>query len=215
MRAESPRSYVAFAAGTRIAAGDLRTVAVAAAAAAGGPHQPVMIFDDETGEIVELDLRGGPDEVVGRLPEGAVGEVELEVGTAPRGPGRPKLGVVSKEVTLLPRHWAWLGAQRGSVSATLRRLIDEARRLHEGRDAVRRSQDAAYRFVSVMASSEPSFEEAIRALYRGDAERFHLESARWPPDVREQSRKLAAAAFRTMPAPSRPPDRGRPAAEHP
>jgi hypothetical protein len=105
------------------------------------------------------------------------------------------LGVVSKEVTLLPRHWAWLAAQRGSVSATLRRVIDEARHLHEERDAVRRAQDSAYRFISLMAGSEPRFEEAIRALYRCDAARFDAETAPWPPDVRDHARTLAGPAF--------------------
>jgi hypothetical protein len=112
-----------------------------------------------------------------------------------RGRGRPKLGVVSKEVTLLPRHWAWLGTQRGGASATLRRLVDEARRRNEGRDQVRRSQDATYRFMNAMVGDAPGFEEALRALYAGDAARFDQESAPWAPDVREHARRLASAAF--------------------
>ena len=130
-------------------------------------------------------------------------ESEIPTGMAKRGRGRPRLGVVSKEVTLLPRHWAWLGLQRGSVSATLRRLIDEAKRTHEGRDAVRGAQDTAYRFMAATVGNQPSFEEAIRALYRGDQARFSSATEGWPPDLREHSRRLSEEAFR-VPAPSPP-----------
>jgi hypothetical protein len=178
---------VAFVGSSRIAAGSLRSVLRAAQSRPLDPR-PVRIFDQETGEEIHLDPRGSAPNVLA-IPLVADPPASL------RGPGRPKLGVVSKEVTLLPRHWAWLAAQRGSVSATLRRVIDEARHLHEERDAVRRAQDSAYRFISLMAGSEPTFEEAIRALYRGDSARFHAESAPWPPDVRDLSRRLANGAF--------------------
>jgi hypothetical protein len=193
---EVPKSYVAFVGTTQIAAGPLRAVALAARVAPADPRRPVRIFDDATGAAVQVDLHGTAEEVVARLPS----ETEVEGGSEPagtaRGPGRPRLGVVSKEVTLLPRHWAWLGAQRGSVSATLRRLIDEARHMHEERDAVRRAQDSAYRFISVMVGSDAAYEEAIRALYRGDAARFARETEPWPADVRANARRLAAGAFR-------------------
>ena len=122
---------------------------------------------------IDIDPRGTPEDVVARLSDEVQANAgEVATGTAKRGRGRPKLGVVSKEVTLLPRHWAWLGAQPGSVSATLRRLVDEA-----------------------------SFEEAIRALYRGDEARFSSATEEWPPDLREHSRRLAEEAFR-VPVPS-------------
>jgi hypothetical protein len=206
MGAERPKGYVAFAGTERIATGDLWAVAVAAHSVTHDQRASIRIFAEESGEVVEVDLRGTADDVLTRVT-GRTDAADAELEGTGRGPGRPKLGVVSKEVTLLPRHWAWLGAQRGSVSATLRRLIDEARHLHEARDAVRRAQDSAYRFMSVMASGEPTFDEAIRALYRGDHARFEVESAAWPPDIRDQSRKLAAAAFlRTtdLPAPPTP-----------
>lgn len=177
--------YVAFAGASQIAEGTLHAVVLAARSTPS--DAPVRIFDLETGEEVVLDLTGSPRNA-------AVGLAGDPPGAA-RGPGRPKLGVVSKEVTLLPRHWAWLAAQRGSVSATLRRVIDEARHQHEERDAVRRAQDSAYRFISMMAGHEPTFEEAARALYRRDAARFDAETAPWPRDVRDQSRRLAAGAF--------------------
>ncbi len=190
-------SFDAFLGNKQIAAGSLTEVALIAHARARDTRTPPRIFDDTTGETVQVDFHGTAAEVLARLPvPAAEGETEKETGVV-RGPGRPKLGVVSKEVTLLPRHWAWLGSQRGSVSATLRRLIDEARHLHEERDAVRRAQDSAYRFIAaIMAGDEALYEEAIRALYRGDADRFERETDHWPADVRAHARKLAAGAFR-------------------
>lgn len=193
MREEAERRYAAFEGAARVAEGPLRAVVVEAQSRSRDTRRPIRIFDD-FGEEVQVDMTGAPDEVLARLAPRLRGG-DAEAGGAARGPGRPKLGVVSKEVTLLPRHWAWLGAHRGSVSATLRRLIDEARHLHEGRDAVRRAQDAAYRFVSAMAGDEPGYEEAIRALYRGDRVRFEAASAAWPPDVREHAAQLAAGAL--------------------
>jgi hypothetical protein len=197
MSLDGPKSYTAFAGSARIAAGTLRAVVLTAREIPSDPRRPVRIFDDATGEVVLIDLGGTPDEVLARLPRDAEGEGGSEPEATPRGPGRPKLGVVSKEVTLLPRHWAWLGAQRGSVSATLRRLIDEARHMHEERDAVRRAQDSTYRFISVMIGDDAAYEEAIRALYRGDAVRFEREIEPWPADVRAHTRELATAAFRS------------------
>ena len=199
----APKSYVAFAGPERIASGDLRTVALATKALLdANPEGSVAIFDDATGRVVDLDPRGTPDDVVAGPPDDIdASGLEVAAGTAKRRPGRPRLGVVSKEVTLLPRHWAWLGAQRGSVSATLRRLIDEARRTHDKRDAVRGAQDTAYRFMAATLGNEPNFEEAIRALYRGDQARFSAATEGWPPDLREHSGKLAAEAFR-VPTPS-------------
>ena len=115
----------------------------------------------------------------------------------PRGPGRPKLGVVAREVTLLPRHWDWLNAQPGGASVALRKLVEEARRANEGKDRVRQSQEAAYRFMSVMAGNRPGFEEATRALFAGRAGRFDQLIEPWPEDVRHYARKLAAPALDT------------------
>ena len=105
--------------------------------------------------------------------------------STPRGPGRPKLGVIAREITLLPRHWEWLAQQPGSASVALRRLVEEARRSGEDNDRVRRAQDAAYRFMSAMAGNRPHYEEAIRALFANDAARFRELIAEWPADVRD------------------------------
>jgi uncharacterized protein len=185
MTDEIRRSYTAFAGACRVALGTLAEVARAAYERAG--VDSVLVFDDATGRLVDLDLRGTAAEVGERYsaPEP----------DAPRARGRPRLGVVGKEVTLLPRHWAWLGAQRGGASATLRRLVDAARRAAAGAHCVRQAQDAAYRFMSATVGDEPGFEEATRALFAGDAERFSSESKAWPADVREYALRLAAPAF--------------------
>src|SRR5262249_44105045 len=114
---------------------------------------------------------------------------------APRGRGRPKLGVVAREVTLLPRHWDWLGAQPGGASVGLRRLVDSARHARESRERVRAAQEAAHRFMNALAGNLPNYEEALRALYAGERNRFETAYAAWPEDVREYTRELAQAAF--------------------
>ena len=178
--------------GTRcIAAGELAEVARAAKAAVDRGDQ-VLIFDDATSESIELDFRGTAEDVLRRLaPTGGRPAVVPE---APRGPGRPKLGVVAREVTLLPRHWDWLNAQPGGASVALRKLVDEARREGEGQDRARKAQEAAYRFLTALAGNLPGFEEANRALFAGDRGRFEAETEGWPDDVRNHARTLASIA---------------------
>ena len=118
----------------------------------------------------------------------------------PRGPGRPKLGVVAREITLLPRHWDWLNTQPGGASVALRKLVEQARHASEGKDRIRQSQEATYRFMVAMAGDRPGFEEATRALFAGDSDRFDREIASWPIDVRDHARQLAAIALRREPA---------------
>jgi len=179
----------AFQGARRIASGPLAEVALAAKRAADRGDM-VLVFDDATSRPVELDLRGSEAEVLARLP--APAETEPD---APRGPGRPKLGVVAREVTLLPRHWDWLAGQPGGASVTLRRLVEEARRAGEGRDRLRQAQEAAYRFMAAMAGDRPGFEEAARALFAPDRDRFAALTEAWPADIRDHARRLAAAAF--------------------
>jgi len=189
-----------FAGHRRLAEGDLVAVALAARRAlAGGERGALLAFDDQTGRQVELDLRGSAAEVRARHearreapPPAPEPEAAPE---APRGPGRPRLGVVAREVTLLPRHWDWLSAQPGGASVALRRLVEEARRGAGGRDRVRRSQEVAYRFMTALAGDLPGYEEANRALFSGDEARFEASIAPWPADVAGYARRLAAGAF--------------------
>ncbi len=190
-------AFVVFAADACLAVGDLRTVAEAAKRAierAGS--EPVLIFDARTSHQVEVDFRGSVADVVGRIV------LRAETGACPamapptqRGPGRPKLGVVAREVTLLPRHWEWLASQPGGASVTLRKLVDHARRANEGKDRIRQSQDAAYRFMATMAGDRPGFEEATRALFAGDKVGFDERTADWPIDIRNHATNLAAVAL--------------------
>ena len=157
-----------------------------------GEKEPILIFGDSDSEIVEIDFRGTVDDVVAKLEKPAADAAPAEVKeTAPRGPGRPKLGVVSREVTLLPRHWDWLNSQPGGASVTLRKLVEEARRVNSGRDTVRQAQETTYRFMQAMAGDLPGFEEATRSLDACGRERFNSLINAWPPDIREHVQKLA------------------------
>ena len=194
------RCYTAFEESRRIATGPLREVALKVKAVADqGLQKTILVFDDLTSELIELDLRGSDADVLGRLQSACAeaGEPVAAPGLedAPRGPGRPRLGVIAREVTLLPRHWEWLGSQPGGASVALRKLVEEARRTHEGKDRMRRAQEAAYRFMSAIASSLPGFEEASRALFAGDSAGFDAQTQAWPTDLRSHAQGLARQAF--------------------
>ncbi len=176
----------AFAGVERLAGGALPDVAITVKAAlAADPALPVLVFNDATGAVIDLDLRGSESDIRARL------EPPPETDLPSRGRGRPKLGVVAREVTLLPRHWNWLAAQPGGASQALRRLIDQARKADEGRTDIRLRQETAYRFLCVLAGNLPGFEEAARALFANDRARFIEQTAAWPHDVCEHARKLA------------------------
>ncbi|HEY6346679.1 MAG TPA: DUF2239 family protein [Bryobacteraceae bacterium] len=153
------------------------------------PQGEILVFDDATGTQVDLDVRApARTELVStELVSTELAAVE------PRGRGRPRLGVVAKEVTLLPRHWDWLSLQPGGASVALRRLVDEARRTSGDRDRIRAAQEAAYRFMSAIAGNLPGFEEATRALFAYDRRRFAQLIAAWPDDMREYAVRLAFA----------------------
>lgn len=180
------RPCTAFLGPRRITAGPLIDVAMAVKHA--GDAGPVLVFDDASGEVIDLDLRGSKQDIAARIVAG--GEPQA---TAPAasGRGRPKLGVVGREVTLLPRHWEWLAAQPGGASVALRKLVEEARRKEGGRAQTRQRQDAAYRFLSALAGDLPGYEEAIRALFAGDRAKFERQAADWPGDVRDYALTLA------------------------
>jgi len=185
---------MAFEDGKRFAIGSLADVAVASRKriARKGAGQ-ILMFDYATGRVLDLNLAGTDSEIAARYwLKQAESDAEA---AAPRGPGRPKLGVVAREVTLLPRHWEWLNAQPGGASVALRKLVDEARKASGGRDKKRASQEAAYRFMSAIAGHLPNYEETLRALFAGDAERFDALTAGWPGDVREHAQRLAGLAL--------------------
>lgn len=178
-------TYTAFADQRQIAAGSLTAIAAAVKIAfdAGAPR--LLVFNDATGQLLELDLRGSIDDVLTRLGEAENGPPSP---AKPAGRGRPKLGVTAREVTLLPSHWEWLSAQPGGASAALRRLVDQAKRT--GRDHVREAQEAAYRVMVALAGDLPDFEDATRAFYAGDYDRFEGLSQSWPTDIGDYVRHL-------------------------
>jgi hypothetical protein len=195
---------VVFSGDVLVARGEMKHAAASARRVLdANPLAPLLCYDEWTSEAVELDLRGSVDEVVARyavdvsIENTAFVEPEPsdEHPATPRGPGRPKLGVVSREVTLLPRHWAWLATQPGGASVALRRLVEDARRNSAASDARRLSREATYRFMVATAGDRAGFEEATRALYAGDAARFAELLHAWPRDVREHALRLAAPAL--------------------
>ncbi|MCB1032341.1 MAG: DUF2239 family protein [Acidobacteria bacterium] len=195
-----PSQIIAFEGKSLIGRGSTPDVALAMKRAADrGPRELLLAFDARSSQPVDIDLRGGEEDVLrhvaGRLP-GSAGEGAEAAGPKKnRGPGRPKLGVVSREVTLLPRHWDWLSEQPGGASVTLRKLVETARRADGARTSIRQAREAVYRFISAMAGDEPGFEEATRSLFAGDATRFAVLVEAWPPDVRDHARRLAKPAF--------------------
>jgi hypothetical protein len=195
-------------AGTRlIARGAPLDVALAVKAALDqGEAASVLIFDDRDATQVEFDLRGRPADVAARLSADAAWQAQTQSASedaqhddsgeeAPRGRGRPKLGVVAREVTLLPRHWDWLAAQPGGASVVLRKLVENARHASEAKDRVRTSREAVHRFMTALAGNLPGYEEALRALYAGERARFEAWSVDWPEGVRDYVRELAQGAF--------------------
>lgn len=183
-------TFTAFKDQRQLATGALSEVALAVKRA-GMTSAPIAIFSDRTGRAVDLDLRGSDADILARLPEPPPSAEHEPPSNEPRGRGRPKLGVVAREVTLLPRHWEWLSAQPGGASVALRKLVDEARRNSGDRDRQRAARDAAYHFISAMAGNLAHFEEASRALFADDRRRFASLIADWPADLRDHAIHLA------------------------
>jgi hypothetical protein len=188
--------------GTRLlAAGPLIEVVLAVKnAIEGGSLSPVLVFDDTTGHAVDFDLRGTKSDVIARLSKPSIEATDSSISgrpsakqdaTEPRGRGRPRLGVIGREVTLLPRQWEWLATQPGGASVVLRKLVDEAKRNNGGIQKRRAAQEAAYHFMSAMAGDMPNFEEATRALFANDRPRFEQQMSVWPGPVRAYAQRLA------------------------
>lgn len=186
----------AFSGMQRIATGELRHVAMKAKQAFDlHPDRPVLVFDDADGRGIEIPLELPAADLLRLLAQPQLVASTDEAPPAPRKPGRPKLGVVAREVTLLPRHWDWLAAQPGGASVALRRLVEDARTVSAGDDRRRAAQEATFRFMQAMAGDAPGFEDASRALFAGDVARFEERVAAWPDDVREHVQWLATDAF--------------------
>jgi uncharacterized protein len=181
-----------------VASGPLRDVVLKAKEIVDrDEHAQILIFDDLTSELIDADFRGAPEQIAKRLDRIAAYPASgpPSSSAAARRPGRPKLGVVPREVTLLPRHWGWLASQPGGASVALRKLVEHAMKANRDRDQVRQAQESLYRFVSAMAGDEPGYEEAIRALFSGQRQRFDAIVEPWPAGVRDHAKRLAFGAF--------------------
>lgn len=192
MSTDAVTTYIAFHNGRRLAAGSLREIAAALTDLPDEVRGAALIFDAHTSEQADIDFEGSSAEVIERTERR---ELATRDSNERRTRGRPRLGVVAREVTLLPRHWDWLAEQPGGASVALRRLVEAARRSESDRDLMRRAQEAAYRFMAATLGNAPGFEEAIRALFSGDAARFDALTAPWPADLREHTLELARPAF--------------------
>lgn len=172
---EELKTYTAFRDGTAVAKGNQGAVLALLKNDEFGAQ--AIIFEDWSGKEIDFDLN------------------DLDIPTKPVGPGRPKMGVKPREVTLLPRHWEWLDSQSGGASAGIRNLVDAAIKASDGRMTPRQSLDASYRFMSSVAGNYPNFEEASRFLSRRDRSGFVEMMQDWPQDVREYALMLAEAAL--------------------
>ena len=175
----------AFAGHRLLGRGSPQDVVAAVKAATEAGEAAVLVFDDADARPLEFDLRGDLAAVRARLPPAAA-EPEK------RGPGRPKLGVTAREITLLPRHWDWLATQPGGASVALRKLVEAAARASEGPDRVRKGREAAYRFMTAVAGDLPGYEDATRAVFAGDADGFAAATAGWPEAVRDYAAGFVA-----------------------
>lgn len=188
---ETP-TYTAFAGDRRLVRGTLEEVLrKTKKKLEASPELRIFFFEDQTGREVDFDFRGDIDEVIARARPAPAPERT--------GPGRPKLGVISREVSLLARHWAWLERHPQGISAALRRLVDDARKKEPDEDRAREARAAVSRFMWVMAGDRPNFEEASRALFAGDGARFKALSQKWPADIKKHLDELLREgnAFRT------------------
>lgn len=195
-----PFTCTAFRGTRRIASGPLPEVALKVKKEMDKrDHPPILIFNDLTSDQLEIDFRGLAEDVLERLSTPKPpprDQPSPPVQDTPRGPGRPRLGVIGREVTLLPRHWEWLDTQPGGASVTLRKLAETAKRASTGADRRRRAQEAAYKFILAMGGNFANFEEASRVLFSKEPareKRFQEVVQGWPADVRNHATRLMKA----------------------
>ncbi|MBL4683620.1 MAG: DUF2239 family protein [Nannocystaceae bacterium] len=191
--------FVGFSGHAQICRGVLVEVALACKAAIeAGTADKAVIYRVAAGQVVDVSFRGTDAAMLRRL-RARFGKMPSRVASAgtspvtsepappptPRKRGRPKLGVVGREISLLPRHWEWLAAQRGGASVTLRKLVEAARKQDAGQTEWRQTIEAAYGFMSDIAGDFENFEESSRALFASDLPRFNSLTTSWPTDIRE------------------------------
>lgn len=186
------QTYTAFEGEKLLAHGPLERVVLKVKKRIGSaPNASVLVFSDSTGKEMDFDLRGSEKEVLKRLQTFLSPKATPSSG----GPGRPKLGVVAREVSLLPKHWEWLSTQSGGASATIRRLVENASKAHSSKDLIKQAQERTYKFLNSIAGNSPNFEEALRMLYRKDKKGFFEAISTWPTDIKGHAKKLSEDSF--------------------
>jgi hypothetical protein len=198
MESQANKTFTAFLESRLVASGTLSEVAVALCSSLKKrPNHMPLVFDDDTGRQVELDVRGTCAEVEARYTDKAPtpSAASSEEGPLSKGRGRPRLGVVAREVTLLPEHWDWLASQPGGASVAIRKLVHEARQANAERDQQRRIAERTYNAMVALAGNLPGFEEASRALFAGERDRLAELATDWPTDIRAYMKRLASPQF--------------------
>ncbi|MCH7331632.1 DUF2239 family protein [Acinetobacter modestus] len=168
-------TYTAFLNEQCLASGLLADVAIAIQQHANQSNSTILIFNDQTGRQIDLDLSGSEQNIQQRYAEP---EMVKKV-------GRPKLGVISREITLQQKHWDWLDQQSSSASAVIRKLIDKELNDPNSESNRMLAKQATDRFMSAMLGNMPNYEEATRALYQGDREVFLDLIRDYPKDIKE------------------------------
>lgn len=193
---DTPSNILAFSGENLVAEGSVASIAQKLKSVTDQSDKgTTLFFDGSNGRQIDIDVRGVETNAEPGLESSSEQDSATPDSETPKTRGRPKLGVVGREVTLLPRHWAWLDTQRGGASAALRRLVDQERKEGAEVEQIRASQDSANRFMYAMAGNLEGFEEAVRALYARDRKRFEQETRGWPTDIRACARRFADFAL--------------------
>lgn len=186
------QTYTAFKGNRLLVRGNLQEVAIKIKKHLGSAiNSDILLISDASGKLMDINFQGTQQEVLKRLEPYISSE---EAGTA-GGPGRPKLGVVSREISLLPRHWEWLASQPGGASATIRTLVEEARKKSLGTHNLKSVQERVYKVMALLAGDAQGYEEALRALYKRDKKVFLQNIRDWPQDVKSYIMDLSGVVF--------------------
>jgi len=189
---ETPNTYTAFEGHELIFRGPLSEIVLKIKRRLGkAENSSILIFSDDTGKTMDFNFRGNEQEVLKRIDIYVSDDASKDV----TGPGRPKLGVISREVSLLPRHWEWLANQSGGASATLRKLVEDAKKKSVSSSLIKQAQERTYKFMSVMTGNLEGYEDALRALYKRDKKTFLNQIKNWPSDVKKYAADIAKPVF--------------------
>lgn len=186
-------TYTAFDNTSIIAHGSLRDVILKTKKILGkSENSSFLIFSDSTGKTIDFNFQGTEKEILKRL-EIFVSNSDEKIELA--RPGRPKLGVISREISLLPRHWEWLATQSSGASSSIRNLIEDAIKKSTSKVSLKQQQEKVYRVMTTLAGDLDGYEEAIRSLYKRDRESFIKFTKGWSKDLRSYLEKLTNDVF--------------------